>query len=310
MVLTTVMGSDADFEAAVSGAFARKDQPKLTPPPPPPAVGPPPPPPVGAPVQPFDNQFHGIPPPPEEAGRKGKKKMRENILDRDGIHRQPKKPRLDPAKHGTPEARKDAYERIMRYVDSFPEHIFPEALGISAETPIDDQTYVLQRIQQRVNAKQELQVLQSGLVTTCMALEFGATMVPGNPVRLQGFGSNVANNIAMFDDCLRQLACKYGGKVVMSVEAQIGLMLLRLAANTHITNVSNPVVKPEFSGPQENGEPPPPPEVGADRGGVGGEAERKVPETGGEVVRTHDADHKGPDPNVQPSVQGLGDVRA
>lgn len=302
------MGSDDDFEAAVSGAFAKKDQPPQIPP----AVVPQVPPPVGAPVKPFDNEFHGIPPPPD-VGRKGKKKRRESILDRDGIHKQPKKPRLDPIKHGTPEERKDAYERIMRYVDSFPEHIFPEAVGISAELPIDDLTYILQRIQQRVNAKQELQVLQSGLVTTCMALEFGATMVPGNPVKLQGFGSNVATNIAMFDDCLRQLACKYGGKLVMSVETQIGLMLLRLAANTHITNVSM-TIKPEFSGnsTQENGNhcPPTPPAFGADRGGVGIEAERQVPETGGEVVRPHHADHGGPDPNVQPGLQGLGDVRA
>ena len=77
---------------------------------------------------------------------------------------------------GTPKERQEVYDRIMRYVDSFPEHNFPETTMISPTTPLPDLQFVLQRIQQRINAKQELQVLQSGLVTSCMALKFGSTL--------------------------------------------------------------------------------------------------------------------------------------
>ena len=256
------MGLDDDFEAAVNAAF---DKPREQPPPP-----------SGPPVQPFENTFHGPevpppppptpsssfpppdglpPPPPSQSFRPdgGKRRKRVRVQDgvEGGVHKQARKEKKDPS---TPDERREIYEKIMRYVDSFPEHNFPEAANLNPMTTFDELTYILQRIQQRVNAKQELQVLQSGLVTSCMALEFGSTLVPGNPVRLNGFGANVSNNIAMFDDALRQLACKYGGKMVISVEAQIGMMLMRLAANTHLTNVTmeHNVASSELSsGPQE-----------------------------------------------------------
>lgn len=168
-----------------------------------------------------------------------------------GVHKHTHKEKKDPS---TPEEQHEIYEKIMCYVDSFPEHNFPEAANLNPMTTFDELTYILQHIQQCVNAKQELQVLQSGLVMSCMALEFGSTLVPGNPVKLSRFGANVSNNIAMFDDTLRQLACKYRGKMVISVEAQIGMMLMRLTANTHLTNVTmeHNVASSELSsGPQE-----------------------------------------------------------
>ena len=157
-------------------------------------------------MEPFEHDFHGPPPPPQE-GRPRKYKKRVRLP---GVEPPIKKqrPKHDPS---TPEERKELHEKIMRYVDSFPEHIFPEAMGVSPETPFDELTYVLQRIQQRINAKQELQVLQSGLVTMCMATEFGSSMIPKNPIKLKGFGTNVSSHISMFDDCLKQIACKYGG---------------------------------------------------------------------------------------------------
>ena len=232
-----------DFEAAVSSAFKRKGSP-------PPLEDPRPAPLDGPPIEPFENDFHGPPPPPPpppQPRSPKKKKRREGLVERDGIvkKRAPRPPKEDLILAGTPKERQEVYDRIMRYVDSFPEHNFPETTMISPTTPLPDLQFVLQRIQQRINAKQELQVLQSGLVTSCMALEFGSTLIPGNPVRLSGFGANVATNINMFDDCLRQMACKYGGKMVISIEAQLGMMLLRVAANTHMTNLKS--------------EPPPPP---------------------------------------------------
>ena len=231
------------FEDAIGAAFKKKE-PDLAPHPPPPPVPD---------VRPFDNDFHGkefeqngggtgipLPPPVSDHGfdaaPRRKKKRDPSLLDRDGIKKK-KVSKTELIMAGTAEERREVYERIMKYVDSFPEYVFPEAMAVSELTPLPDLQFTLARIQQRVNAKQELQVLQSGLVTSCMALEFGSTMVPGNPVMLNGFGQNIATNIAMFDDCLRQIACKYGGKMVISVEAQLGMMLMRVAANTHITNM-------------------------------------------------------------------------
>ena len=245
-----------DFEAAVNAAFEGKGQGVSgvnTPPPPPPQ---PPQPQEGIPVEPFEHDFHGPPPPPQE-GRPKKYKKRVRLP---GVEPPIKKqrPKHDPS---TPEERKELHEKIMRYVDSFPEHIFPEAMGVSPDTPFDELTYVLQRIQQRINAKQELQVLQSGLVTTCMAAEFASSMLPKNPIKLQGFGQNVASNIEMFNDSLKQLACKYGGSMQISVEAQIGMMLVRLAANTHLSNLQMEKVAAQQQPPplEQEGfvEPPP-----------------------------------------------------
>ena len=126
----------ADFEAAVSSAFKRKGSP-------PPAEDPRPTPLDGPPIEPFENDFHGPPPPPpphQPRSPTKKKKRREGLVERDGIvkKRAPRPPKKNPILTGTPKERQEVYDRIMRYVDSFPEHIFPEALGISAETPIDD----------------------------------------------------------------------------------------------------------------------------------------------------------------------------
>ena len=274
-----------DFEAAVNAAFEGKGQGVSAPSPPPP---PPSQPQEGIPVEPFEHDFHGLPPPPPQGPpppQEGRPKKYKKRVRLHGVEPPIKKqrPKHDPS---TLEERKELHEKIMRYVDSFPEHIFPEAMGVSPETPFDELTYVLQRIQQRINAKQELQVLQSGLVTTCMAAEFASSMLPKNPIKLQGFGQNVASNIEMFNDSLKQLACKYGGSMQISVEAQIGMMLVRLAANTHLSNlqmekvqqqqppppleqegfVEPPPQPPPFSNPGAEEVAPPPPVVKEERG--------------------------------------------
>ena len=222
-----------DFEAAVNQAFGQGSNPTPTPPPEPD------PPPMGAGVDPFENDFHGRSPPrsPPRGGIKKKDRPpKEKRERRERSDRPPKKPK--PVDAATKNEQKEKYEQIMRYVDTFPEHINNhEMMGVGPDAPVDHLTFVLQRIQQRINAKQELQVLQSGLVTMCMATEFGSSMIPKNPIKLKGFGTNVSSHISMFDDCLKQIACKYGGALQISVEAQISIMLVRCAVNTHLANV-------------------------------------------------------------------------
>ena len=221
-----------DFEAAVNQAFGQGSNPT----PPPPEVDPPP---MGTGVEPFENDFHGRSPPrsPPRGGIKKKDRPpKEKRERRERSDRPPKKPK--PVDAATKNEQKEKYEQIMRYVDTFPEHINnQEMMGVGPDAPVDHLTFVLQRIQQRINAKQELQVLQSGLVTMCMAAEFGSSMIPKNPIKLKGFGTNVSSHISMFDDCLKQIACKYGGALQISVEAQISIMLVRCAVNTHLANV-------------------------------------------------------------------------
>ena len=234
------------------------------------------------------NDFHGKPEPEKRGGRSkkgGEKRKREGRSDRDGAPRE-KRERTTlplPADPKEAEGRKEAYASILRYLDSFPEHINnAEMVGLSEHSPLDQLTWTLQRIQQRVNAKQELQVLQSGLVTTCMAVEFGSKLVPRNPVKLNGFGSHVSRNIAMFDDCLKQLACKYGGQISVSVESQLALIVVRCAVNTHMENAlkekfcevkEESVVDLEENGGGGHTDGEPVPEVGAGpvAGGAGAE---------------------------------------
>jgi hypothetical protein len=227
-----------DFEDAISQAFGG---PSGSPKPEEPTASHPP---IGSGVDPFENDFHGVPKsPPRSPPRGGIKKRERGAAPPKGDRpkerkeKAPKKPK--PADPATKKEQKEKYEQIMRYVDTFPEHINgQEMMGIGPDAPVEHLTFVLQRIQQRINARQELQVLQSGLVTMCMAAEFGCTFVPNNPVKLHGFGSNVSANINLFDDCLKQIACKYGGALQLSVESQIGIMLVRCAVNTHVANLA------------------------------------------------------------------------
>ena len=172
------------------------------------------------------------PPPPKKKGF-----MASLFGDKD----EPKGPPQKKQKPLDPEAEKDARAelaaQILRYADAFPENVLKEEREVTERQSKNELTFILARIQKRINMKQELSVMQSGLVTSCMALEFGTSMIPGQPVKLKGFGTNVASNIQMFDTCLKQIACKYGGKLQMSVETQMIFLMVRIAANTHMTNM-------------------------------------------------------------------------
>jgi hypothetical protein len=79
-------------------------------------------------------------------------------------------------------------------------------------------------------------MMRSGLVTGCAGIEFGASFIPGQPVKLAGFSESVNASIESFDTCLKQLLCKFGNEYVMSVEATMGLMLAKHAVTTHMAN--------------------------------------------------------------------------
>ena len=64
-------------------------------------------------------------------------------------------------------------------------------------------------------------------------------MIPSNPIKLKGFATNVQANMSMFDTCLKQLQCKYGGQMQVSVEATLGMLLLRCAVTVHTANVAS-----------------------------------------------------------------------
>lgn len=257
------------FDAAVSSAFGQKpsteaQQPMVVPPQP----------------ESFENDFHGKqldPKPIPLKMKKPKKSRRADPLTGDPLPPPPPK-KVRKIDMGDPLDRQDVYGMITRYADAFPEeapfhevgHLNPE------EVPLQELEFVLHRIQRRINAKQELQLLQSGLVTSCMCVEMVSDMVPGNPVKLQGFGQNVNAQISMFDNVLKQIACKYGGNVTVSVEAQLGMLLLRVAGNTHFMNLKAESEQENKDKPkpvlEEDGvfdvfkkkddlPPPPPPEV-------------------------------------------------
>ena len=80
--------------------------------------------------------------------------------------------------------------------------------------------------------------MQTGLITGAACLEMGSEMVPNNPIKLKGFATNISSNMAMFEDCLKQIQCKYGGQMQISVEATLGMLLLRCAVTVHTQNVN------------------------------------------------------------------------
>jgi hypothetical protein len=89
-----------------------------------------------------------------------------------------------------------------------------------------------------VNQQQELSMMRTGLITGCAAIEFGTSFIPGQPIKLQGFSGSVSADISAFDTCLKQIMCKYGNEFVMSVEATLGLLLVKHAFTTHMANAA------------------------------------------------------------------------
>ena len=249
-----------DFEAQINRAFGQDRFP--APPSPPRGGGPGP--------APFEHDFHGehrAPSPPRRprAGRKRSRSgTRRPLVERPDGSFDPRPPPPRRISDGsTIEERTEIADQIKRYSASFPDVAVPPEMGDPATNTRDALKFTLAEIQQKLNARQELQLLQSGLVTGCVGVEMASTFIPKNPIKLKGFATQVSSNIAMFDDTLKQIACKYGGQIPISVETQLLMLLLRCAVSTHTQNVTmekNEDVITDFGRPQTPPPPPPPPD--------------------------------------------------
>ena len=243
------------FDDAVSGAFGRRSADESSLPQVKSSL-----PPVQAVVEP-PHDFHGPerPPPdpnmptivaprredrPRPRGRPlgSKKRHRdEGMVMGDGGPKEgggvPKKKRTDP--FSSPEERQEVIDSLMRYQAAFPEvaAMVPPDIGTDSYS-LDHLQFMLASVTQRINQKQELKILQTGLISTSMMVEFGSTLVPGSPVKLKGFGASISTQIGIFDDVLKQIACKYGGNLPVTVEMQLGMLLLRVAGSTHMVNAA------------------------------------------------------------------------
>ena len=214
-----------DFEDAVAGAFG----------PPQPEEPHPEPPRDFVPPDPHNEAEPPPPPPPPPRKKKGKKRRVPD--DPDAPPPPPREKRRRESEEELNEKR-ELWTQLQRYVATFPNESQPDASYITPESPADDMRFAMSRIQQRLNAKQELQVMQTGLITGAACLEMGSEMVPNNPIKLKGFATNISSNMAMFEDCLKQIQCKYGGQMQISVEATLGMLLLRCAVTVHTQNVN------------------------------------------------------------------------
>ena len=133
----------------------------------------------------------------------------------------------------------DLKRQILRYCDAFPEHAGNTKMMVEERNmSIPELEFELAQLTRRVNQQQELSMMRSGLITGCAAIEFGSSFIPGQPVKLQGFSGSVSADISSFDTCLKQIMCKYGNEFVMSVEATLGLLLVKHAFTTHMANAA------------------------------------------------------------------------
>ena len=133
----------------------------------------------------------------------------------------------------------DLKRQILRYCDAFPEHAGNTRMMVEANRmSIPELEFELAQLTRRVNQQQELSMMRTGLITGCAAIEFGTSFIPGQPVKLQGFSGSVSADISAFDTCLKQIMCKYGNEFVMSVEATLGLLLVKHAFTTHMANAA------------------------------------------------------------------------
>lgn len=233
--------STMDFEDAVANAFAKQAPPRQEPPParpPSPVTQPESRPPESRPPEMRPPEPR---PPLEEAPvLKKKRKRRENNPDGD-----PQPPKKKKESDADVAEKRELFDQLQRYSVAFPSESQPDVNYITPESSIDDMRFALSRIQQRINTQQELQVLQTGLVTGVACLELGSSMIPNNPVKLNGLSTNVQSNIQLFDNCLKQMQCKYGGEIQISVEATMAMLLLRCAVTVHTTNVANEAIERE-----------------------------------------------------------------
>lgn len=253
-----------DFEAQINRAFGQDRAPP--PPPSPPRGG-------GPGPAPFEHDFHGEyrEPSPPRRPRAGRKRSRSGTrrppLERPDGSFDPRPPPPRRISDGsTIEERTEIADQIKRYSASFPEVAVPPEMSDPATNTRDALKFTLADIQQKLNARQELQLLQSGLITGCVGVEMASTFIPKNPIKLKGFATQVSSNIGMFEDTLKQIACKYGGQIPISVETQLLMLLLRCAVSTHTQNATMEkneeviTMGPDFGRPQTPPPPPPPPD--------------------------------------------------
>ena len=133
----------------------------------------------------------------------------------------------------------DLKRQILRYCDAFPEHAGNTRMMVEANRmSVPELEFELAQLTRRVNQQQEITMMRTGLITGCAAIEFGSSFIPGRPIKLQGFSASVSADISAFDTCLKQIMCKYGNNYVMSVEATLGLLLVKHAFTTHMANAA------------------------------------------------------------------------
>ena len=198
--------------------------------------------------------------PAPKKGKRGRPKLDETKKGRDRPEKKRKKEKRDvpPAPFNTPEGDEgppfqdpgeagnivekeadDLKRQILRYCDAFPEHAGNTKMMVeSNRMSIPELEFELAQLTRRVNQQQELTMMRTGLITGCAAIEFGSSFIPGRPVKLQGFSASVSADISAFDTCLKQIMCKYGNDFVMSVEATLGLLLVKHAFTTHMANAA------------------------------------------------------------------------
>jgi hypothetical protein len=160
--------------------------------------------------------------------RDAEKKPRDNAEDK------PKK-KIRAEETTSPEECKALFDQITRYAEAFPDCV-ALPVHLSHTSPKPELEFELAKIQRRVNAKQDLQALQSSLVSTCVMIEMGAAFIPGQPIKLRGWSQNVSANMETFNDSLKQILCKYGEKFTLSCEATLLLLLTKNAVTTHLAN--------------------------------------------------------------------------
>lgn len=217
-----------------------------------------------------DGEGVDVPPAPKK-GKRGRPKSDESVVPKKGKERHEKKRKKDkrdapvtpfntpengdeghgiqdPAEAGNIVEKEadDLKRQIIRYCDAFPEHAGNTRMMVEADRmSIPELEFELAQITRRVNQQQELSMMRTGLITGCAAIEFGTSFIPGQPVKLQGFSGSVSADISSFDTCLKQIMCKYGNEFVMSVEATLGLLLVKHAFTTHMANAAASKVKVE-----------------------------------------------------------------
>ena len=177
--------------------------------------------------------------------RSGKRPGKKVTLEKEPPPPPPNTPTQD---EGDNNERTTLYAQLCSFVDTFPDDA--RACGLSrADANADTDTLKLQiaKINQRIGARQELQVMHMLLISGAAGLEQAATMIPGQPVHLQGLSTNVAGSMHLFDESLKQIQCKYAGALSFGPEATLMFTLARICTTTHLTNKAKEVSLSSFA---------------------------------------------------------------